>query len=92
MNWAAVRAAYPEQWLVLEVVAARTIAARRVFDDVTVVAICLDGRQTMRECRRLAREHGGREYCFVHTGVVELDIEERPWLGRRGLGASFTAR
>ena len=92
MNWMAVRSAYPDQWVVLDVVAARTVAGRRIFDDMVVVATCADGRETMRECQRFAREHQGREYCFAHTSVVELDIVERPWVGVRGHGATISTR
>jgi hypothetical protein len=41
----------------------------------------------MKRYAELRREHPHRELCFVHTSNVELDIEERIWLGLRGLRA-----
>lgn len=91
MDWPAARVAHPDQWVVLEVRAARTVAGRRVFDDVIVVATCADGRETMQRYRQLRRAHPDREYCFAHTSVVELDIEERRWVGVRGHGPVIAA-
>jgi len=92
VRWPEVRAAHPDQWLVIEALEARTVGHRRIFDRIAVVDICLDGRTTMKRCGELHRKHPDREFCFVHTINVELDIEERPWIGIRGIGAAESSR
>jgi hypothetical protein len=53
-----------------------------------VIEVCPDGRATMKRYGELRRAHPQREICFVHTSKVELHIEERLWLGMRGLRAA----
>ena len=85
MRWPDVRTAYPDQWLVIEALEARSVGNRRIFDRIAVLDICPDGRTTMKRCGELHRKHPEREFCFVHTANTELDIEERRWIGIRGL-------
>jgi len=92
MRWAEVRASYPDQWLIIEALEAHTEEHRRVFDRIAVVETCADGATALRRYRELRQEHAGRELCFVHTAMAELEIEERPWVGIRKNDASHTAR
>lgn len=92
MLWPEVRAAHPDQWLVIEALNAHSENDRRILDRIAVIDVCTDGRATMKRYRELRRQHPHREFCFVHTSVVDLEIEERLWLGIRGLRATdFTA-
>ena len=88
MRWADVRAAYPEQWLVIEALDAHSANDRRIVDRIAVTDVCSDGRTAMKRYGELRRQHPQREFCFVHTSNVELEIEERIWLGIRGLRAT----
>jgi hypothetical protein len=88
MRWAEVRDAHPDQWLVIEALDAHSEDDHRVYDRIAVIDHCVDGRATMKRYRELRREHPHREFCFVHTSLVELKIEERLWLGIRGLRAT----
>ena len=88
MLWPEVRAAHPDQWLVIEALDAHSKNDRRIFDRIAVIEVCTDGRATMKRYRELRRQHPHREFCFVHTSVVDLEIEERLWLGIRGLRAT----
>jgi hypothetical protein len=88
MRWPEVRDAHPEQWLVIEVLDAHAEANRRVLDRVAVLEVCADGRATMKRCAELRRQHPNRDLCFAHTSAVELKIEERLWLGIRGVCAA----
>lgn len=92
MLWPEVRAAHPDQWLVIEALNAHSENDRRILDRIAVIDVCTDGRATMKRYRELRRQHPHREFCFVHTSVVDLEIEEQLWLGIRGLRATdFTA-
>ena len=88
MRWSEVRAAHPDHWLVIEALEAHSEAGRRIFDRVAVLEVCSDGPATMKRYAQLRHQHPQREFCFVHTAMVELDIEERRWIGIRGLHAT----
>jgi hypothetical protein len=88
MRWTEVRAAHPDQWLVIEALEAHSANDQRVVDRIAVIDVCTDGQATMKRYGELRREHPHREFCFVHTSRVELEIEERLWLGVRGLRAT----
>jgi hypothetical protein len=83
MLWDDVRAAYPDQWLVIEALVARTEDHRRIFEQIAVVEVCRDGEAALRRYRELHHAHPERELYFVHTGSPVLEVEERPWVGIR---------
>lgn len=91
MQWADVRMTYPDQWLVIEALEAHSAHNHRIFDQIAVIEACADGPTTMKRCADLHRQHPQREFCFVHTGTVELQIEERQWIGIRGIRAADVA-
>lgn len=88
MPWSEIRAAHPDRWLVVEALEAHSANDHRVFDRVDIVEVCSDGRAAMKRYGELRREHPTREFCFVHTSKLELEFEERLWLGIRGLRAT----
>ena len=87
MQWSEVRAAYPDQWLVIEALEAHSENDRRFFDRVAVAEAFSEGRSAMKRYSELQREHPHREFCFVHSSKRELEFEERLWFGIRGLRA-----
>lgn len=91
MRWQEVRDAYPEQWLVIEALEAHSENGHRILDRIAVIEACADGPATMKRYGQLRRAHPQRELCFVHTSRDALDIEERLWLGVRGLRAADLA-
>ncbi len=89
MRWTEVRASYPDQWLIVEALEAHTTAdSRRHLDRLAILERCSDGKAAMDGYRRFHREYPQRELYFVHTSREELDIEERRWLGIRGVPAT----
>ena len=88
MRWPEVRAAHPDTWLVIEALDAHSENDHRVVDRIAVIDVCPDGPASMKRYGELRRGHPEREFCFVHTSLVELKIEERLWLGIRGLRAT----
>jgi len=88
MRWSEVRAAHPDQWLVIEALEAHSENDHRIFDRIEVIDAFADGRTAMKRYAELRREQPHREFCFVHTSKSELDFEERLWLGIRGLRAT----
>lgn len=84
MTWEQVRAAFPDQWLVIEAFEARSENGYRIYDRVAVVEMCTDGRSTMKRYAELRRKYRGREFFFIHTSREELVIEEVVHIGFRG--------
>ncbi len=93
MQWTEVRHAYPDQWLIVEALAAHTTPTKqRQLDRLAVIERCTDGSGAMQSYRRLHREYPLREFYFVHTSRKQLDIRERQWLGIRRGNATVTER
>ena len=83
MQWEHVRAAYPDQWVIVEALEAHTERNRRVFDRLSVVEPCASGEAALRRYRELHRQHADRELYFLHTTNQDPDVEERSWTGIR---------
>lgn len=83
MRWQEARRNYPEQWLLIEAVRARTDADRRVVEEVAVVGAYGDSVAALAEYRHLHGEAPTRELYVFHTSREELEITERRWLGIR---------
>lgn len=92
MNWSKVREAYPEQWLIIEALAAHTQDNQRLLDSIAVMETCVDGAAAMQSYQRLHRDYPSREFYFVHTGREELDIRERRWIGVRRADPAYAER
>jgi hypothetical protein len=89
MTWLEVQKAYPDQWLIIEALAAHTEAAQRLLDHIAVIETCTDGAAALRSYEQLHREYPLREFYFVHTGRETLDIRERRWIGIRRDSATY---
>jgi hypothetical protein len=86
MHWPEICVTYPDQWLIVEALEAHTTPdSRRHLYRLAVVEQCGDGSDAMQSYRSLHQRFPQRELYFVHTSRQELDIEERQWLGIRGL-------
>ncbi|HID50949.1 MAG TPA: hypothetical protein EYP41_02785 [Anaerolineae bacterium] len=93
MNWSEIRAAYPEQWLIVEALEAHTTADnQRIPDRLAVIETCPDGSSAMQRYRELHLEYPQREFYFVHTSRENLTIRERQWLGIRSNDAIIVAK
>ena len=84
MKWFDIRASHPDQWLVIEAIAAHSLPTQfRVIDDAAVVQTCSDGSDAFARYRKLHQLHPDREFYFVHTSRHALKLPERVWAGVR---------
>lgn len=84
MKWDDVRNVYPSRWVVIEAVEAHSEGNRRIIDKIAVLDSFMDGtKNVLLENAKLQRLYPGREIFIVHTSRLELDIEERRWVGVR---------
>ena len=85
MQWQEIRKHYPDQWLLVEAVDARSEAGKRIVEELAVVNTYSDAQAAMQEYARLHRQTPARELYVLHTDRQALDIDERRWLGIRGV-------
>jgi hypothetical protein len=85
MVWQEIRQHYPQQWLLVEAIKARSEANKRILDQLAVVDTFPDSVSAMQSYTRLHHEAPQRELYVFHTSRETLDITERQWLGVRGL-------
>jgi hypothetical protein len=84
MQWKEIRNHYPNQWLLIEAIKARTESDKRILDDIAVINTFSDAAPAMKTYIRLHRESPERELYVLHTDRKEPDITERRWVGIRG--------
>jgi len=91
MIWEQVRQQYPDQWLVIEALDAHSDNKIRYVERIAVVAACCDGTQALQTYQDMHHQYPEREFYFIHTSRMELNIEEQHWVGIRGLRSNHEA-
>lgn len=84
MSWDEIRALYPEKWVVVEALVARTEGDRRVIDSLVVTFVGNDGQAAWRAYAELHGREPERELLVLHTARETLDITVKRWCGLRG--------
>ncbi len=85
MQWQQIRQHHPQQWLLLEAIKAHSEGNKRILDDLAILEIFPDSALAMRGYAQIHRLAPQRELYVFHTRRETLDIEERQWLGIRGI-------
>jgi len=89
MEWQVIREHYPQQWLLLEAIKARSQANKRILEQLAVIGAFPDSGSAMHEYAQLHREAPEREMYVFHTSRASLDVTEHHWLGIRGLSRQY---
>lgn len=84
MKWAEIRAQYPQKWLVVEAIKARTKADQRVLLQLAVLGSFANSQAALKKYAKFHRETPERELYVFHTSRETLNVAERKWLGIRG--------
>jgi hypothetical protein len=85
MNWQTIREHYPQQWLLIEAIKARSEGGKRILEQLSVIHACSDSISAMTEYKKLKKDAPAREMFVLHTSNLEIEITERQWLGIRGI-------
>ena len=85
MKWSEIRHRYPDQWLLIEAIEARSEPGQRIVEDIAVLDSYPDSVSAMKRYTSLHHEAPQRELYVFDTDREELDIRERRWLGIRGV-------
>lgn len=91
MEWQEVQEKYPDQWLVIEALEAYSANDLRCIERIAVIAACEGGSQAFQTYQAMHQQHPEREFYFVHTSRADLQIEERRWIGIRGIHSHHAA-
>jgi len=83
MKWSEIREHYPDQWLLIEAIEARSESGQRILDDIAVLGTFPDSAVAMKQYTRLHHDEPQRELYVCHTEREDLEIRERRWLGIR---------
>jgi len=83
MRWEEIRRQYPEQWLLLEAIAAHSENGQRILDQLAVIGTYTDSRSAMRGYAQLHHRDPQRELYVLHTSRENIVIPERHWFGIR---------
>ena len=85
MEWKEIRDKYHDQWLVIEALEAYSANDLRCVERIAVIATCVEGSHAFQTYQNIHHQYPEREFYFVHTSRADLQIEERRWIGIRGL-------
>lgn len=84
MIWEEVRKTYPEQWVLIEAINAKTEGSKRIVEEMDVIgSFANDGDRAFEKYIELHKIHKDREYYIYHTINGVLDIGVKKWLGVR---------
>ena len=78
-----IRGQYPEQWLLLEAIAAHSENHQRILDQLGVIKVYPDSQSAMREYAQLHHRDPQRELYVLHTSRENIVIPERYRFGVR---------
>ncbi|MCP4256207.1 MAG: hypothetical protein GY774_01615 [Planctomycetes bacterium] len=84
MKWQEIRTRYPQQWLLVEAIKARSEASKRILEQLAVIGTFSDSVTALKSYKQLHREAPERELYVFHASRETLDITERRWIGIRG--------
>ena len=89
MKWQEIRTHYPQQWLLVEAIKARSEANKRILEQLAVVGTFENSTTALNSYKQFHHEAPERELYVFHTSRETLDITERRWLGIRGAHQRF---
>jgi len=84
MKWNDIRAQYPQKWLLVEALKARTKAENRILLQLAVLGSFSNSKTALKKYAQFHRATPERELYVFHTSREKLVVTERTWLGVRG--------
>jgi hypothetical protein len=83
MHWQEARATFPDKWLLVEAIRARSEENRRVVEDLAIVDTYENSGVAWQSYVALQRQDRQRELYVFHSSRESLEIEERRWIEPR---------
>jgi len=85
LNWNEVRATFPNNWVLFEVVEAYSKAGKRHIEDLAVVDSFAEWLEAVKKYKEARSINPYGEFYFFHTDREELEILESDYLSLRGV-------
>ena len=83
MKWENVREKYPNTWVLIEAIEARSANGERILEKISVLNYFENSEDAMLEYRKEHKSNPNRELYVYHTQNELLQIKERVWMGVR---------
>jgi hypothetical protein len=83
MKWQEIRTHYPQQWLLVEAIKARSEDSKRILEQLAVIGTFSDSVTALKSYQQLHHEAPERELYVFHASRETLDVTERKWIGIR---------
>ncbi len=83
MKWQEIRTHYPQQWLLVEAIKARSEDSKRILEQLAVIGTFSDSVTALKNYQQLHHEAPERELYVFHASRETLDVTERKWIGIR---------
>lgn len=83
MTWEEVKNIFPDKWVLIEAVNAKTEGDKRIINSMDVISSFDDGSTALKKYTELHKSHKEREYYIYHTSNQSLNIGVKKWLGVR---------
>lgn len=83
VKWEQVREQYPEQWVLVEAIAAHSRNSIRYLDELSVISYFTDSTLAWKEYKKLHLAEPTREYYIFHTDHKIIEVTEQKFIGVR---------
>ncbi|MED4229320.1 hypothetical protein [Neobacillus cucumis] len=83
MKWEQVREQFPEQWVLVEAIAAYSENSIRHLEELSVISNFPDSTIAWKAYKKLHLADPSREYYIFHTDHETIEVKEQKFIGVR---------
>ena len=85
MTWEQIRTTYPDRWVLMEALDARTEGDRRVFCELSVLDTVDNNTNVFPRYNEYRKRFPNREIIFYHASNAQMDVQVRVVPGFRNI-------
>ena len=83
MNWASIREKYPDRWVLVEALSAKSQDRKRYIEEMSVLSDYDETKDAWNAYKEHHLADPTREYYIFHTSNEVLEVLEQPFTGVR---------
>lgn len=83
MKWKDAREKYPNRWLLIKALEAKSENGFRIVEDLDIINCFENGSEALKAYSKIHKQDKFLEMYVYHTSKDTLDIGERLWMGVR---------
>lgn len=84
MKWSNIREKYPDRWVLIEALSAKSFNRKRHIEEMSVLSDFIETKDAWSAYKKHHLAEPSREYYIFHTSNEFLEILEQPFTGVRG--------